>query len=113
MPPAQCVAGGMRRGVGEDREDEALGVPERVAVVTRARQALRRDRTLLRARAGLERVEEGETDRLLELGIAVEFDVGAAPELIEVRALLREQPLPAGVTRLGQRRDDLVPQGRI
>src|SRR5205823_1226638 len=68
MPPAQCVAGGMRSGVGEDREDEPLGVPERVAVVTRARQAFRRDRTLLRARAGLERVEEGETDRLLELG---------------------------------------------
>ena len=37
VPPAQRVARGVRRRVGEHRQDEALGVPERVAVVARDR----------------------------------------------------------------------------
>ena len=36
VAPAQRVGGGVRRRVGEDRQDERLGVPERVTVVPRA-----------------------------------------------------------------------------
>ena len=79
MAPAQRVRGGLRRRVGEHRQDEPLGVPEGVAVVAGAGQALGRDRALLGAGAGLQRVEEREAHRLLQLGVALELDVGAAP----------------------------------
>ena len=90
MPPAERVGGRFRRGVGEHREDEALGVPEGVAVVAGAGQALRRDRAPLGPGARLEHVEEAEAHRLLELGVAVDLDVGPRPELVQVRALLSE-----------------------
>ena len=83
-----------------------------MAVVARAGQALGRDRALLGAGARLQGVEEREADRLLQLGVALELDVGALPEVVEVRALVREQPVPAGVARLGERGDDLVAQRR-
>src|SRR5205823_3135134 len=89
-----------------------LGVPEGMPVIPRPRQALRGDRALLRARAGLKRVEEREAKRLLQLEVAVELDVGAIPEVIEVGALLLKEPLPAGVPRLRQRGAHLVAQGR-
>ena len=51
VPPAQRVARGLRRGVREHGQDEALGVPERVPVVAGAGQALRRrSRAARRAR---------------------------------------------------------------
>ena len=84
LAPAQGVGGGGRRRVGEHREHEHLGVPERVAVVAGAGQALGRDRALLTARAGLQRVKEGEAHRLLQLGVTLELDVGVRPELIQV-----------------------------
>ena len=87
VAPAQRVGGGVRLGVGEHREHERLGVPERVAVVAGAGQALGRDRAALRPRARLERVEEREADGLLELAVAVDLDVGARPEVVEVLAL--------------------------
>src|SRR5947207_657230 len=90
VAPAQSVSGSLRRGVGEHRQDEALGVRERVAVVARTGQAFRGNRALLSPRTRLECVKEREADRLLELGITVELDVGAAPELVEVGALLAE-----------------------
>ena len=89
-----------------------LGVPERVPVVPGAGQPLRRDRPPLGPRAGLERVEEREAHRLLQLGVAFELDVGAVPELVEVRPLCGDEPVPAGVPRLGERGDDLVAQRR-
>ena len=70
------------------------------------------DRALLGARARLQRVEEREADGLLELGVALELDVGALPEVVEVRALAVEQPVPAGVAGLGERGDDLVAHAR-
>ena len=51
------------------------------------------------AGAGLECVEEPEPHRLLELGVALDFDIGARPELVEVSALAFEQGIPAGVLR--------------
>ena len=113
VPPAQRVAGGLRRGVCQHRQDEALGVPERVPVVAGPGQALRRDRALLGARAGLKRVEEREAHRLLQLGVALELDVGAIPERRRGSARWSgDEPVPAGVPRLGERGDDLVAERR-
>jgi hypothetical protein len=60
VPPAQRVGGGVRVRVGQHRQDEGLGVPERVPVVAGAGQALGRDRPLLGAGAGLQDVEQAE-----------------------------------------------------
>ena len=105
-------AAASRRRVREHRQDEALRVPERVAVVAGPGQALGGDRALLGAGPGLERVEEREAHGLLELGVALELDVGAVPEVVEVRALAGEQAVPARVSRLGERGDHLVADGR-
>ena len=104
--------GGVRRGVGEHRQDERLGVPEGVAVVAGAGQALGGDRPPLGPGARLQHVEEREAHRLLQLGVALELDVGALPEVVEVVALVGDQAVPAGVARLGQRGGDLVAQRR-
>ena len=112
QPPLQRLGGGLGRRVGEQRQDVGLGVPEGVAVVAGAGQPLRRDRPALAAGARLQRVEEAEADRLLQLGVAVELDVGALPEVVEVGALVGDQLVPAGVAGLGERRADLVAQGR-
>ena len=72
-------AAASRRGVGQHRQHERLGVPERVPVVARAGQALGRDRAPLGPRARLQRVEEREAHGLLELLVAVDLDVGARP----------------------------------
>ena len=112
MAPAQRVAGGVRRGVGQDGQDEGLGVPEGVPVVAGPGQALGGDRAPLAAGARLQGVKEREAHRLLELGVAFQLDVGALPEVVQVAALVGEQSLPAGVPRLGQRRGDLIAQRR-
>ena len=96
-PPAQRLADRLGRGVGEQRQHVGLGVPEGVAVVAGAGQALGGDRPALAAGARLEGVEEAEADRLLELGVAVELDVGALPEVVEVLALGGDEGVPAGV----------------
>ena len=70
VPPAQRVRGRVRIGVGQHRQDEGLGVPERVAVVTRPGQALGRDRTVFGAGAGLEHLEQREPHCLLDLWVA-------------------------------------------
>ena len=112
VPPAQLVGDGLGGRVGEHREHEGLGVPERVAVVTRAGQSLRGHGSLLSPRGRLQDVEEGEADGLLQLGVSLEVDVGAAPEVVEVRALFREQAVPARQQGGGQRSLDLVPESR-
>ena len=96
VAPAQRVGGGPRLGVGEHREHVRLGVPERVAVVAGAGQALGRDRAALGPRAGLQRVEEREPHGLLELPVAVDLDVGVRPEVVEEVALALQQRFPAG-----------------
>ena len=100
MAPAQRVGGSVRGRVGQHRQHERLGVPERVPVVAGAGQALGGDRAPLGPGARLEDVEEREPHRLLELGVAFDLDVGALPEVVEVRALLGEQPVPAARVRL-------------
>ena len=110
VPPTQRVAGCVRNGVREHRQDEPLGVPERVPVIARPREPFRRDRALLGARTRLQRVEEREPHRLLQLGVAVELDIGMRPEVVQIRALVGNEALPARVARLGERGDDLVAQ---
>ena len=100
----------MRLGVGQDREHEALGVPEGVAVVAGAGEALAGDRPPLGASAGLQHVEQAEAHGLLDLRVALDLDVGAVPEVVEVLALRVEQTLPAGVAGAVERGGDLVAQ---
>ena len=92
VAPTQRVARGIGDGVRQDRQDERLAVPERVPVVARARQALCWDRAALASGARLERVEEREAHRLLELGVAFQLDVGALPEIVQVVALAGTRP---------------------
>ena len=87
VPPAQHVARRARRGVGQHLQHERLGVPERVAVVARSRQPLRRDRAQLGATARLQELEEREAQRLLQRGVALDLDVGGLPEVVEVLPL--------------------------
>jgi len=56
-PPPQSAGDRIGRGEREYRQDEGLGIPERVPVVAGPGQALRRDRTALPADAGLQHVE--------------------------------------------------------
>lgn len=108
VPPAQHVRGRGRLGVGQGRQHERLGVPERVAVVARAGEALGADRPLLGAGAGLQHVEEAEAHRLLHLRVTLDLDVGVVPERVEVVALRLDQALPAVQPGAGQRGADLV-----
>ena len=112
VAPAQRVARRPRGGVGEHGQDEGLGVPERVPVIAGASQPLGRDRASLGPGARLEDVKEREADRLLELGITVELDVGPLPEVVQVHALGVGQPCPSSVERLDQGGPDLVAHGR-
>jgi hypothetical protein len=79
-----------------------------VSLVAGAGQALGGDAALLGPRGGLQHVEEPEPHRLLELVVAVQLDVRAPPEVVQVGLLVASEALPAGVPRLGQRRLDLV-----
>ena len=108
-PPAQRVRRGGRVRVGQHGEHERLGVPEGVAVVPGPRQALRRDRPLLGAGAGLQDVEEPEPDGVLDLHVAVDLDVGALPEGVEECALLLRAGRPS---RPVPRRPGRLPPGR-
>ena len=108
MTPAKRVTGRSRSCIREDRQDEALGVPERVAIVAGAGQSLGGDRALLGAGAGLQRVEEREPNGLLQLEVALQLDVGRFPELVQVGALPAQQAVPARVTGSSECSDDLV-----
>ena len=83
-----------------------------MAVVSGSRQTLSGDRAALGSRARLQGVKERKADRLLKLGVAIDLDIGPIPEIIEIRALLGDEPVPARVPRLGQRRRDLVTDRR-
>lgn len=86
--------------------------PEGVPVVPGPCQPLGRDRAPLSPCPRLKRVEERETDGLLQLRIAFQLDVGTLPEVVEVRALGRHEPLPPRVPCLGERRGNLVAERR-
>jgi hypothetical protein len=57
-------------------------------------------------------MERRQPHRLLQLRVTVDLDVRGLPELVQVRALLGHQPVPAGVARSRERRPDLVVQRR-
>ena len=64
----------------------------------------------LGAGSGLYDLEEREAHRLLKLGIAVELDVCAVPDVVEIRALRGQQAVPPVTLRRRQRGVDLVAQ---
>ena len=111
VPPAQRVPGRARRGVGEHRQDVGLGVPERVAVVAGAGEALGRDRLALTAKTGLQDVEHADPHGLLHLVVALDLDVGLVPVLVEQLPLLTDEPVPAGQLGGGERGLHLVAEG--
>src|SRR5207244_12124456 len=73
------------------RSSDLLGVPERVAVVARAGETLGADRPALGSGARLEHLEEVEAHGLLQLGISLDLDVSAVPEVVEELPLLLER----------------------
>ena len=81
-------------------------------VIARAGQALGRDRPLLAPGSGLQGVKEGEADRLLQLRVALELDVGAGPEVVQILPLLPAAALPADVASAGAGGGDLVAERR-
>ena len=112
VPPAQRVADGVRRGVGEHRQHVGLGVPEGVPVVAGAGEPLGGDRLPLAAQSGLQDVEHAHADGLLQLLVALDLDVGLVPVLVQQVPLLADQPVPAGQLRRRQGRLHLVAQCR-
>src|SRR5215217_6418004 len=102
----------MRGSVGQGLQDERLGVPERVSVVTRTGQSLGGYRPPLRASTRLQGMEECEADRLLELGVSLKLHVGAIPEVLEVVTLGAYESLPAASACCGEGRLDLVAHRR-
>ena len=56
-------------------------------------------------------MEEPEPDRLLNVGVALDLDVGAVPELVQVGALRLQQTHPPAVACAGDRPGGLVAQG--
>jgi hypothetical protein len=67
---------------------------------------------MLRSDTGLQGVEERKANRLLELVISLELDVGALPVVVEELALTLYQSVPTRVACRSERGTDLVPHGR-
>ena len=78
-------------GVGEERHDVHLRVPEVVAVVAAPGDTLRGDALLVRARRRLSELEDVPADRLLRLVVAAQLDVGRRPEAVEELTLFGEE----------------------
>ncbi len=112
MAPAQSIGNGVGGGIGEHWEHVGLGIPEGVPVVAWTGQALGRNGPPFSPGSRLEDVEEREAHRLLDLGIAVDLDVSAIPEVVQIGVLLLGQGVPAHPTRAGERRGDLISQRR-
>jgi hypothetical protein len=89
---------------------EGLGIPEGVPIVAGAGQALGAYRTSLRTGTGLQDVEERKPQRLLNLHVAVELDVGHRPVVVQVLALGRREPVEALGDRRLEARIDLIAQ---
>src|SRR5436309_13795989 len=102
----------MGSGIGQHRQDERLGVPEGVTVVAGARQPLCGDRSLLTPGTCLKSVKQREPNGLLHFRVSLELDVRTLPEMVQVRALLVEEAVPATVPRGKERRADLVADRR-
>ncbi len=96
-PEADHLARRLGPGIGEERRDVHLGVPEVVAVVAAAGDPLGGDALFLSARRGLTELEQVPAQRLLRAIVAAQLHVAALPELVEPLALLGEQLLDAVV----------------
>src|SRR5690606_41448401 len=57
--------------------------------------------------AGLQHVEDPEPDRLLDLRVALDLDVGVVPERVQELALGLEQAVPAGEPRSEEHTSEL------
>ena len=110
VAPAKGIPRGLGRHVRQDAERIGVHVPERVAVVAAAGEPLGGDPPPLGAGSGLYDLEEREAHRLLKLGIAVELDVCAVPDVVEIRALRGQQAVPPDTFRRRQRGVDQVAQ---
>ena len=100
VPEAQQVPGDSRLGVGEERQDPRLGVPEVVPVIGVARETLRRDAGAFCSPCRLGQMEEVPANRLLHAdGMAdgvLDRHVGSIPEAIEMAPLGVHERLEAG-----------------
>ena len=95
-PKREHVARLLRARVREERRDVDLGVPEVVALVAVAGDALGRDAVAPGAGGRLQEREEVEADRALEPGLALDLDVGVAPEVLGGVALVALDRVVAG-----------------
>ena len=77
-----------RVGVGEERDEVDLGVPEVVALVAGAGDALRADAGAVRPGRCLRQLEQAPAHGLLQRGLAVQLHVGARPVVVEPVLLL-------------------------
>src|SRR2546423_7059253 len=80
-----------------------VSVSQKVAIIARAGKPFGRNPSSLGSRAGLQHVDQRESNHLLQSRVALDFHVGGAPKLVEVAALLGGQPLPAGISGRRQR----------
>src|SRR6185437_1444095 len=81
----------------ERRQHEGLRIPEHVALVAFAGQALRGDATLTIAPGRLEHVEQVESESLFAGLVAVDREDGSPPECGELACLRLQQSLEAGL----------------
>ena len=91
---AQRVAGPARLGEGQER-DVDLRVPEVVALIARAGDALGGDPPLVRAGRGLRQLVQAPAGGLLLRWLPGELHIGARPEVLEVLVLRLELCLEA------------------
>src|SRR5258708_9499165 len=63
-------------------------------MVAGTRKPFRRDGTLPPSASCLQDMEEGKADRLLDLGIALDFDISMPPERVQVGTLLSQETFP-------------------
>mgnify|MGYP000895072032 CR=1 FL=1 len=82
VPVSQETLGDVRRRIGEKRHDIDLGVPEVVAVVATAGQALGRDAVTFHSRRSLEQLKEVEADGLLQHRSTADHDIAPGPEVL-------------------------------
>jgi hypothetical protein len=82
--------------VGEERNDVDLCVPEVVALIAAAGDALGRHAEALGAGGRLHELEEVEADRLLDVRGAVDLDVRAAPERLDLGGVILLDAVIAG-----------------
>jgi hypothetical protein len=113
MAPPKRMRDGLRGSVGQHRQDEGLGVPKRVAVVPAPGQALGWDGASLGPGPGLQDVKQRKAHGLLDLGGALDLDVGALPEIVQIATLLLDQAIPAGLGRRREGGGDLVAHRRL